>query len=59
MHCATFYPDDGNNCLLITYGTKHIYFWKIFYDIARKKEAKIFRDRNSGIFEVIELIIAV
>ncbi|KAL4221535.1 Echinoderm microtubule-associated protein-like 1 [Mactra antiquata] len=52
VHCACFYPDGANNSLLITYGAKHIFFWKIFYDIARKKEAKILRDRQSGIFEL-------
>ncbi|XP_052761034.1 echinoderm microtubule-associated protein-like 1 isoform X3 [Mya arenaria] len=51
VHCACFYPDGKNNSILITYGARHIYFWKIFYDVARRKEAKILRDRNSGIFE--------
>lgn len=52
VHGACFYPDGANNSIMITYGARHIYFWKIFYDVARKKEAKILRDRNSGIFEV-------
>ncbi|XP_052268743.1 echinoderm microtubule-associated protein-like CG42247 [Dreissena polymorpha] len=51
VHGCCFYPDGKNNSILITYGARHIYFWKIFYDVARKKEAKILRDRNSGIFE--------
>jgi len=55
VHGASFYPDGNNNSILITYGAKHIYFWKIFYDVASKKGAKILRDRNSGIFEVCVL----
>ncbi|XP_060567401.1 echinoderm microtubule-associated protein-like CG42247 isoform X2 [Ruditapes philippinarum] len=51
VHCASFYPDGANNSILITYGVRHIYFWKIFFDAARKSDAKIFRDRQSGIFE--------
>lgn len=51
VHYACFYPDGANKNILITYGARHIYFWKLFYDVARRKEAKILRDRNSGIFE--------
>lgn len=52
VHSACFYPEDKNNSILVSYGVRHIYFWKIFYDIARQQTAKILRDRNSGIFEV-------
>ena len=52
VHCCCFYPDGPNNSILITYGAKHFYCWKIFYDAARRREAKILRDRNSGVIEV-------
>ncbi|XP_053379131.1 uncharacterized protein LOC123526739 isoform X2 [Mercenaria mercenaria] len=51
VHSACFYPDGQNTSILITYGARHIYFWKIFYDVARTEQPKILRDRKSGIFE--------
>ncbi|KAL3861137.1 hypothetical protein ACJMK2_007206 [Sinanodonta woodiana] len=46
---GNFFPEDDT--ILITFGSQHIYFWKLFYDPAKNKDGRILRDRNSGIFQ--------
>ena len=36
----------------MTYGERHVYFWKLFWNKNNETVGKIIRDEDSGIFQV-------
>ena len=49
---CSFHPDDCS--ILLTYGKQHLYFWKLRWSSGVGTTGKIYRDKKSGIFEVLE-----
>ena len=45
-----FHPQDHSQ--IITYGKRHIYFWKLFWEPVNEQQGRILRDKKSGNFDV-------